>query len=114
MRVVNKEFPQELVDLILEYVGYHVWRNGKFINKIHTPRRTVRQKRPLVMKRPVFDGIILYSISVHQRYYAHGEIQFHWVQEYHHNIGNPDWRPSSICDDDDDDDDSLDHDQDKM
>jgi hypothetical protein len=30
-----KNLPIEIVNLILEYQGYHTYRNGKYVNKLH-------------------------------------------------------------------------------
>ena len=95
------KFPQEIVDLVLEYAGYHVWRKGRFMAQIqkNDPRRTLLQKRPLakrlknyhipfwevIIKRPVYfkeyDRIYISVISVHQRYNANGELKFYWIKE---------------------------------
>jgi hypothetical protein len=45
-------FPQELIDIILEYQGYHTWRNGKFIARLdkNDPRYNTVNKIPKIHK----------------------------------------------------------------
>lgn len=47
-------FPQELIDIILEYQGYHTWRNGKYIRRLdkNDPRYNTVNNIPKIKKSP--------------------------------------------------------------
>lgn len=115
---INEKLPKEMVDLILEYVGYHRWRYGKYITCLseNDPRRKFLQKKRPILKRngelpfwevliriPFLDRINIYSLSVRRRVYAHGDIQYYWLQQYLYHCDNPDWKDDDYDDYDDDD-----------
>ena len=40
--------PTEIVDLILEYQGYHNWRNGKYICRLQLDKYDAVKRRPII------------------------------------------------------------------
>jgi hypothetical protein len=58
MYKMEKILPIELVDLILEFQGYHSWRNGKYIRRfdINDPKYDELKQRP-----PIQNGKVLFS-----------------------------------------------------
>ncbi len=48
-KLINR-LPTEIVDLILEYQGYHTWRNGKYICRLQ-----LDDKYDAVKRRPIIN-----------------------------------------------------------
>ena len=42
--------PKELIDIILEYAGYHKWRNGKYVQQINLYDYPALHKLPKIQK----------------------------------------------------------------
>jgi len=58
MYKMEKQLPIELIHLILEFQGYHSWRNGKYIRRldINDPKYDELKQRP-----PIRDNKVLFS-----------------------------------------------------
>ena len=90
MEQVMKSLPTEIVDLILEYQGYHNWRNGKYICRLQLDdtyhalkRRSIIQLDKNNIFKTSFTKISqgnLYQYTIHTTTYS-GKI--HWYMDIH-------------------------------
>jgi hypothetical protein len=90
MEQLMKTLPTEIVDLILEYQGYHNWRNGKYINRLHlddtyhsVKRRSVIQLDKNNIFKTSFTKISqghLYQYTIHTATYSD---KIHWYMDIH-------------------------------
>ena len=102
--------PTEIVDLILEYQGYHIWRNGKYICRLQ-----LDDKYDAVKRRPIINlkkGLVhpsnntfnvcftkikqgtLYRYNIHTAIYS-GKI--HWNMNIYRYYSQDDNKKSYLC-----------------
>ena len=102
--------PTEIVDLILEYQGYHIWRNGKYICRLQ-----LDGKYDDVKRRPIINlkkGLVnpsnntfnvsftkikqgtLYRYDIHTAIYS-GKI--HWYMDIYRYYSQDDNKKSYLC-----------------
>lgn len=74
------QLPIEIINIILEFQGYHVWRTGKYMKQISTddPRRCVLLRIPKQYLMPDFDS----GLSVSMRRDINGKEIFVLIQRY--------------------------------
>ena len=80
--------PREIVDLILEYQGYHSWRNGKYICRLQLDDTyDAVKRRPIISLRNAYNVSFtkikqdtLYRYDIHTAIYT-GKI--HWYMNIH-------------------------------
>ena len=89
--------PNEIVNTILEYQGYHVWRNGKFIcrlnindtkyNDVKNLNIIKKEKNSYKVTITVMNNQYLYKYIVEQRIYSnmiHWYMDKYWYHPNHH------------------------------
>ena len=85
--------PNEIVNVILEYSGYHIWRNGKFICRLNINDKKYDNLKKLNIIEKVKDSVIknsykvtikimrnhyLYEYTIQQRIYCN---MIHWYMD---------------------------------
>ena len=110
MEQLMNRLPTEIVDLILEYQGYHIWRNGKYICRLQ-----LDDKYDAVKRRPIINlkkGLVhpsnntfnvcftkikqgtLYRYNIHTAIYS-GKI--HWNMNIYRYYSQDDNKKSYLC-----------------
>ena len=90
--------PNEIVNTILEYQGYHIWRNGKFICRLNINDKKYNNLKNLNIIKKIKDlykvtitimkNHYLYEYTIEQRIYSN---MIHWYMDkyryhpIHHN-----------------------------
>jgi hypothetical protein len=90
--------PNEIVNTILEYQGYHIWRNGKFICRLNINDKKYNNLKKLnIIKKiknsykvtiTIMKNHSLYKYTIEQRIYSN---MIHWYMDkylyhsIHHN-----------------------------
>jgi hypothetical protein len=90
--------PNEIVNTILEYQGYHIWRNGKFIcrlnindkkyNKLKKLNIIEKVKNSYKVTITIMKNHSLYTYTIEQRIYSnmvHWYMDKYWYHSMHHN-----------------------------
>ena len=74
------ELPIEIINIILEFKGYHVWRRGKYMKQISNddPRRIVLMRIPKQYLMPDFDS----GLSVSMRREITGKEIYVLIQRF--------------------------------
>lgn len=77
--------PNEIVNIILEYLGYHIWRNGKFICRLNINDKKYSNLKKLNIIKKTKDSYkvtitimrnnYLYKYTIEQRIYSN---MIHW------------------------------------
>jgi len=87
--------PNEIVNTILEYQGYHIWRNGKFICRLNINDKKYNNLKKLNIIKKIKNSYIvtitimknnsLYKYIIEQRIYSN---MIHWYMEkyWYHSI----------------------------
>ena len=96
--------PKEIVDLILEYQGYHNWRNGKYICRLQ-----LDDKYDAVKRRPIIilkKGLV-YNVSFNKikqgtlyRYEYHTAIysgKIHWYMDIYRYYSQHQYKKNKNC-----------------
>lgn len=92
-KVINR-LPFELVNLILEYQGYHIWRNDKYVHRLNLndPKYDMLKDRPQVRDGKVKFSKMklgsLYKFEIHTAIYGnkiHWYIDKYWYYSKHPN-----------------------------
>jgi hypothetical protein len=104
MEKLMKTLPIELVDLILEYQGYHNWRNGKYICRLQLDDRYDAVKRvPTITldKKNIFNACFtkikegtLYNYKIHTAIYS-GKI--HWYMDIYRYYSKHQYKKNKNC-----------------
>lgn len=91
MEIVSKLYlPTEIVNTILEYQGYHSWRNGKFICRVNiNDKKYDTLKKLNIIKKiknsynvtiTVMKNHSLYKYTIEQQIYSN---MIHWYMDKH-------------------------------
>jgi len=87
--------PNEIVNIILEYNGYHIWRNGKFICRLNINDKKYNNLKKLnIIKKSkdsykvtitIMRNHYLYKYTIEQRIYSN---MIHWYMDryWYHSI----------------------------
>jgi len=87
--------PNEIVNTILEYQGYHIWRNGKFICRLNINDKKYNNLKKLNIIKKTKDSYMVtitimrnhyfYKYTIEQRIYSN---MIHWYMEryWYHSI----------------------------
>jgi hypothetical protein len=87
--------PNEIVNIILEYHGYHIWRNGKFICRLNINEKKYNNLKKLNIIKKTKDSYkvtitimrnhYLYKYTIEQRTYSN---MIHWYMDkyWYHSI----------------------------
>jgi 1,4-alpha-glucan branching enzyme len=104
MKQYMKTLPIELVDLILEYQGYHSWRNGKYICRLQLDDTYEEVKRrPMIQldKTNTFNTCFtkinegtLYKYNIHTAIYS-GKI--HWYMDIYTYYSRHKYKKNKNC-----------------
>jgi len=89
--------PNEIVNTILEYQGYHIWRNGKFICRLNINDKKYNNLKKLNIIKKIKNSYIvtitilknhsLYKYTIEQRIYSN---MIHWyMDKYWYNSIHP-------------------------
>jgi len=80
--------PNEIINTILEYQGYHIWRNGKFICRLNINDKKYNNLKKLNIIKKIKNSYIvtikimknhsLYEYIIEQRIYSN---MIHWYME---------------------------------
>ena len=94
----NCLLPNEIVNTILEYYGYHIWRNGKFICRLNINDKKYNNLKNLKIIKKIKDSYkvsitimknhYLYEYTIEQRIYSnmiHWYMDKYWYHPIHHN-----------------------------
>lgn len=94
---VQLYLPNEIINTILEYQGYHIWRNGKFICRLNINDKKYNNLKNLnIIKKiqnsyivtiTIMNGHSLYKYTIEQRIYSN---MIHWyMDKYWYNSIHP-------------------------
>jgi hypothetical protein len=87
--------PNEIVNIILEYNGYHIWRNGKFICRLNINDKKYNNLKKLnIIKKSkdsykvtitIMRNHYLYKYTIEQKIYSN---MIHWYMDryWYHSI----------------------------
>ena len=108
-KLINR-LPTEIVDLILEYQGYHTWRNGKYICRLQLDDTyDAVKRRPIINLSTLwcypYNNIFnvcfakrkqgtLYRYNIHTSIYT-GKI--HWYMDIYRYYSQDDNKKSYLC-----------------
>ena len=69
--------PNEVVNTILEYQGYHVWRNGKFMRRLNINDKKYDSIKNLNIIKKIKDGSHKVTITIMRNNYVHNHDYVH-------------------------------------
>ena len=90
--------PKQIVNTILEYHGYHIWRNGKFICRLNINDKKYDKLKNINLIKKINNSYVvtiimknnsLYKYTIEQKIYSN---MVHWYMDkysyhsIHHNI----------------------------
>jgi len=85
--------PNEIINTILEYQGYHIWRNGKFICRLNINDKKYNNLKNLnIIKKvknsykvtiTIMKNHSLYKYTIEQRIYSN---MIHWYMDKYHSM----------------------------
>jgi hypothetical protein len=66
--------PIEIINTILEYHGYHVWRNGKFMRRLNINDKKYDSIKNLNIIKKIKDGSHKVTITIMRNNYVHNHL----------------------------------------
>jgi hypothetical protein len=66
--------PNEIINTILEYQGYHIWRNGKFMRRLNINDKKYDSIKNLNIIKKIKDGSHKVTITIMRNNYVHNHL----------------------------------------
>jgi hypothetical protein len=63
--------PNEIINTILEYQGYHIWRNGKFMRRLNINDQKYNNLKNLNIIKKIKDGSYMVTILIIRNSYVY-------------------------------------------
>jgi hypothetical protein len=63
--------PNEIINTILEYQGYHIWRNGKFMRRLNINDQKYNNLKNLNIIKKIKDGSYMVTIKIIRNSYVY-------------------------------------------